>query len=151
MDSIIRVERNYPRDWDVFDELYGGWLNPEGPAFNYWNAISRDECYPSVDVIRGKTHYLMRVELPGLTEKDFDLEVRNGELVISGKPHNEEGVDERVLIRERMTGEFRRTFELPDDIDGEHIEATLKNGLLEIKLPIRTDPTNEKHIKVEVH
>ena len=151
MDSIIRVERTYPRDWDLFDELYSGWLNPEGPAFNYWSEVGSDACYPAVDVMRGKTHYLMRVELPGRTDKDFDLEVKDGVLVISGRAHGEEGADDRVLINERMTGEFRRTFELPEDVDGEHIEATLKNGLLEIKLPIRMGTTNEKHIKVEVH
>jgi HSP20 family protein len=151
MDTITRSERDYERIWDAVDDLYGGWLNPEWPATNMLYGRSTGACFPNVDVVREKTNYLLRMELPGLTEKDFNLEVRNGELDISGKIPETEGTDTRVIASERTSGEFCRTFELPDDVDSEHIEASLKNGLLEIKLPIKPGKTTEKHIKVEVH
>jgi len=146
--SIRGLGRDFERFWEEFSGLYreSGWT----PAFDWYISPESCGCFPNLDVIRGQDHFTMKVELPGLTEKDFDLEVNNQVLTISGKYPEPEQKDETLIHRERSSGEFRRSFKLPDDVDGEHIEAVYKNGLLEIKLP-RTGKAAEKHIKVEVH
>jgi len=151
MDAITL--RDLRRDMEAlqedFDEIvYGPWI---APVSDFWFSPVECDCYPAVDVIRGKDYYRMLIELPGLTEKDFNLEVTRGNLEISGKRPDWDGKDGAIIHRESMTGEFCRTFELPEDVDSERIEANFKNGLLEVKLPRRERGGSEKHIKVEVH
>jgi HSP20 family molecular chaperone IbpA len=149
MDAITLLGRNMERFWEDFSDLYGESVVVPEMMTDYWFIPTSETCYPTVDILRTKEHYNLYVELPGLNEKDFNVEVNNGMLTISGKhvlPENKEAL---LIHSERPTGEFCRSFELPEDVDGEHIEANYKNGLLEIKLPRKVTP--EKHIKVEVH
>lgn len=149
MDTLAVLETNMERLWEDFSELYGeNHMAPEIVADFCFEPVACN-CGPAVDIVRAKDHYRLYVELPGLTDQDFKVEVEDRELVISGR-HPETALNDATLVHsERPVGEFKRSFALPLGVDGEHIQATYKNGLLEIKLP-RTERT-EKHIKVEVH
>jgi HSP20 family protein len=146
--NIREIGTGIDRFWEDFADLYRETLNT--PSFEWYVSTGGDSYYPVIDVVSAKDHYKLIVELPGLTEKDFTVDVKDGILTISGRYPEEEYKEETLVHRERMSGEFCRSLELPDTVDGEHIEAAYKNGLLEIKLP-RTEKTTEKHIKVEVH
>jgi HSP20 family protein len=96
---------------------------------------------PAVDVREEDKRYLIEAELPGLSEKDVKLELKNGVLELSTeKKENKEEKDERKWIRrERREFAFRRSFVLPEDADGEKIEAHFKDGLLTVELPKKAE------------
>jgi HSP20 family protein len=92
--------------------------------------------YPAVDVLESKDSYLLRAELPGMNREDFNLEVKNGMLTISGERKFEElisGVQYRSV--ERVSGEFSRSFYLPQTVQQNGIQATYRDGILEIYVP----------------
>jgi len=149
MDAITLLGRNLERFWEDFSDLYGETSYVPEVVTDFWFEPTECNCYPTVDIVRAKDHYNLYVELPGLTDKDFNVEVVNGTLTISGKLPETDAKDATLIHSERPTGDFCRSFELPDEVDGEHIEAVYKSGLLEVKLPRKETP--EKHIKVEVH
>jgi len=93
---------------------------------------------PVVDVREKDNRYLIEVELPGVSEKDLRLELKNDLLTLSTE-RKEEGEEKdkagKWIRRERRESFFSRSFELPEDADGEKIEAKFKDGLLTIELP----------------
>jgi len=96
---------------------------------------------PPADVLEGETSYLIEVELPGLSEKDLRLELKDGILSLSTtKEEKKEGTEGKPdltawLRRERREYSFARSFLLPEDADGDAIQAKLKDGLLTVELP----------------
>ena len=125
MRGLIRYARpNALFDWDgMLDNFF-----TDTPV---WNTRA-----PAVDVREKDDEYLMEVELPGLTDKDIELNVEDNILTLSSK--KEESKEEKkngYLIRERRDHEFARTFVLPAEVDREKIKAEFKNGLLVVNIP----------------
>lgn len=93
---------------------------------------------PAIDVLDEEGRYVVEAELPGLSDKDIKLELKDGNLSLStAGGENREGKNEKArwLQRERRVFQFSRFFALPDDVDVEKIEATFRDGLLTIALP----------------
>ena len=109
---------------------------------------------PAVDVKEEDKRYLIEAELPGLTDKDVKLEVKNDVLTLSTAKKEEKNEKDpknplKFLRHERREFAFQRSFELPDDVDAEHIDAQFKNGVLTVALPKR-DVVPAKTIQVKV-
>lgn len=145
--TLRDIGRDLEKFWQDLREVYREGGNPE--LFRYLGAATCDGT-PNVDVYRSDDHFTLVAELPGLTEKDIDIQVQEGKLTITGKYPVREREGETLVRREGIEGDFCRSFELPEDVDSEHIQASFKNGILELKLP-RTGKAPEKRIKVEVH
>jgi HSP20 family protein len=93
---------------------------------------------PIIDVLEKKDRYVIEAELPGLTEKDIKLEVKQGLLVLSTEKKekkDEKDGDGTWIRRERSDLRFSRSFDLPEDTDVDKIEAKFRDGLLSIELP----------------
>lgn len=93
---------------------------------------------PAVDVREEDSRYVIEAELPGLSEKDVQLELKDGLLTLSTSEKTEASEENKAmkwLRRERREFSFKRVFEIPDNADGERIEAHFKNGLLSVELP----------------
>jgi len=138
---------------EIEKEMNRLWENWVRPWFEDWFELGwegEEENFPTVDILKDKDHYQMIVELPGLREKDFSLEVDNRVLTIKGNRPEPELKDARWIRRERTYGEFLRRFQLPEEVDTEKIEAKFKDGILEIHLPIRQS-SKPKEIRIEVH
>jgi HSP20 family protein len=91
---------------------------------------------PSVDIRETEDALLVQAELPGIDKKDVKVEVHNGVLTISGERRYEKDVNEHHVHRvERAYGSFSRSFSLPVNIDGDKVEAHMKDGVLEVRLP----------------
>lgn len=96
---------------------------------------------PDVDVKECKDNYTLEMDLPGRSENDVQLELDNNILTISSTKTEETKEDKKDeaktkwLIRERKTSSFSRRFTLPEDIDAENVQATFKNGVLNINIP----------------
>jgi len=93
---------------------------------------------PSVDIRETDDALLVQAELPGINKKDVKVEVHEGMLTISGERRYEKDVKEKNVHRvERAYGSFSRSFSLPSNIDGDKVEAKMKDGVLEVRLSKR--------------
>ena len=112
----------------LFDQTLARGLNRTGSSSTVWQ--------PAVDVLESKDSYLLRAELPGMNKDDFNLGVKNGILTISGERKREElvsGVQYRSV--ERVAGKFSRSFYLPQTVQQDGIQATYRDGILEVYVP----------------
>ncbi len=97
-------------------------------------AINPSIWKPSFEVLDMDTSYRVRAELPGMDKKDINIEIQNDVLIISGeKKYNNENLDSNYS--EFSYGEFSRSFNLPDDVKGNNIKASMRNGILALEIP----------------
>jgi HSP20 family protein len=116
-----------------------------------WAKPSVSNLYPAVDVLESKDSYLIRAELPGMKREDIKVEVKDGTLILSGERKSEkpaEGVEYRHV--ERVGAKFWRSFSLPETVKHDGIEASYKDGMLEIRVP-RAEEARPRQIEVSVH
>ena len=111
---------------------------------------------PAINVIENEKDYRVDVAAPGMTKEDFDIHVGEGnQLVISMEKkseNNEKGKEgEKYLRREFAYTAFRQAFDLPDNVDAEHISAAMENGVLEITLPKLQADTAKASRVIEIH
>ena len=91
---------------------------------------------PAVDMYIEGHEIVMKADLPGVKKEDLHLDLAENVLTLSGEKKMEETVEKRGIYRtERSYGSFERSFELPANVDYEKITATLKEGVLEIRIP----------------
>ncbi|RMH60126.1 MAG: Hsp20/alpha crystallin family protein [Zetaproteobacteria bacterium] len=91
---------------------------------------------PAVDIRETDDELRVLAELPGIEKKDVHVEVREGVLTISGERRYEKDVKEENVHRsERAYGRFSRSFVLPAQVDADKVEARMRNGVLEVRLP----------------
>jgi HSP20 family protein len=90
---------------------------------------------PAVDITEEEDHFLIKADLPGVDEKDIEVKVHDGVLLLSGKREETREEEEGYSYRERRSGSFCRQFRLGRNVDAEKIEAAYKKGVLEVKLP----------------
>ena len=91
---------------------------------------------PAVDIREEKDRYVILADLPGVDPKDIEITMEKGVLTIKGERVSEEKESHEGYSRvERVRGTFYRRFSLPDSADADNIQASGKNGVLEIVLP----------------
>ncbi len=110
-------------DWmeRLFSSAFGV-LTPETRAFPAMNIWETDDAL------------WVEAEVPGVRMEDLDILLNGKELAIRGKAGLQEEVQGIYHRRERGTGEFRRVVHLPVEVDPEHVEAHVKNGVLTVKM-----------------
>ena len=92
--------------------------------------------WPPVDILESKDGYLLRAELPGMKREDFNLEIKDGALTLSGERKFDEAANGVQYHRvERVAGKFIRTFYLPQSVNSSEIKASYRDGILEIHVP----------------
>ena len=92
--------------------------------------------YPKVNVYENDKKVGIVAEIPGLDKKDLTIEVQDGNLTISGNKHSVvEDENAKVLRRELKGSSFKRSFALGENLDGDDIKASFKNGVLNIDIP----------------
>jgi HSP20 family protein len=89
---------------------------------------------PLADMEETDDAYVIDVELPGVEKKDVDIEILGRRLVISGERREQERVG-WLRRRTRSWGRFLFDVTLPDDVDEEHVEASLNDGVLHVRVP----------------
>jgi HSP20 family protein len=91
---------------------------------------------PAMDILESNDAYIIRAELPGFEKDDLNVEVKDGTLTLSGQRKSEElaeGVQYRSV--ERVSGKFVRSVILPKTVNADRIQASYKDGVLEIQVP----------------
>jgi HSP20 family protein len=91
--------------------------------------------FPPVNVFNDKEGYVVRVEVPGVTPDSVNIESHGRTLTISGKRETSAPASSSFHRRERKSGEFSRSLQLPADLDLGRSEASYKHGMLTIRIP----------------
>ena len=130
----------------LFDDFTRGWPT----LARGWPTISRtSELMPSMDVIETDKEFEITAELPGLQEKDIQVNVADNVLTIKGeKKAEKEEKDKNYRMFERSYGSFYRTLDLPDGVNFDNIKATLLNGVLKVTVP-KPAPAEVKKVEVK--
>jgi HSP20 family protein len=105
---------------------------------------------PPVDVYEDEHGVTLKIEVPGIEEKDIDVRIENNTLTVHGERKFEtEEKEENFRRVERQYGSFTRTFTLPNTVDQESVQADYDKGVLKIKLAKKAE-SKPKQIKVNV-
>jgi HSP20 family protein len=136
----------FRREMDrLFDNLDGGFWRAAFPRSLYGMApMARAEptwtAAPAVDVVETDKAYEIVAEMPGMDEKNVEVNFANGILTIKGeKKEGKEETKKDYYLRERTFGAYQRAFQVPDVVDAEKIEATFQKGVLTVRLPKSMD------------
>ncbi len=105
---------------------------------------------PAVDIYDSKENILIKADIPGLSKEDIEVTVHGDTLVIKGEKKHEKEVKEKDYIRtERFYGNFQRAIRLPAEVETNKVDATYKNGVLELVLP-KNEKAKPKQIKLDI-
>lgn len=138
--SFMSLQREIDR---LFDDFSRGF--PTFPSFGNGKA----ELLPSMDVTETDKDIQITAELPGLEEKDVQINVADNLLTIRGeKKAEKEEKDKNYQLIERSYGSFERTIELPDGVNADAIQASIAKGVLTVTVP-KPAPAQSKKIEVK--
>jgi HSP20 family protein len=120
--------------------------SPEGPE----EALTTTTFAPPVDIYEDEHNITLKMEVPGIDEKDIDVHIENITLTVRGERKFEKEEKEENFRRiERQYGSFTRVFTLPSSVDTGQVSANYDNGVLKIKLAKKAE-IKPKQIKVSV-
>ena len=103
---------------------------------------------PSMDLVEADDHFVLKADLPGLSEEDVSIEVRDNALTISGERKAEHESRERGWYRvERSFGRFSRSLSLPEGINPDAITASFDRGVLSVTIP---KPEQRKPRRIQI-
>jgi len=126
----------------LFRESY----NPEAPE----EALTTTSFAPPVDIYEDEHNITLKLEVPGIDEKDIDVRIEGNTLTVHGERKIETDEKEENFRRvERQYGSFTRSFTLPSSVDLGQVSADYEKGVLNIKLAKKTE-AKPKQIKVNV-
>jgi HSP20 family protein len=133
---------------DLFDEMDRLWETFMPTPWRF-RAAGSQRIMPALDIFEkdGKLH--INAELPGMQDKDIEIEVADDVLTISGEKRDEREVKEDHYYRsERSYGSFQRQVALPAGADTDNVEAAFKDGVLKIAMPVKAATSSAKKIEV---
>lgn len=149
MTQLTRFDR-----WEPFDEF----MTLRNRMNRLWNRFGEDtdepmltaKWSPTADIYETKDAFIVKAEIPGIDEKDIDVEIENGVLTIQGERNFEQKTDNKDFHRiERSYGKFMRAFTMPQNINADRIMAVYNNGVLEVTVP-KKEEAKPKKIQLEV-
>jgi len=124
----------------------GTWLTQEPFFFDWFNTST----FPAVDVEETDEEVIINAEMPGLSEKDFQVELQGQRLILRGeKKFQQEKKDRSYYYAECQYGSFSRVIPLPCEVVAEKAEAKYKNGVLQIRLP-KSESAKAHRIQIKV-
>jgi HSP20 family protein len=125
----------------MFNEFFRGGNGEEaGSGLGSWT--------PAVDIHETDHGFVIKAELPGVSKDDVSVDVHQNTLTLRGQRKHEAEVKQDKYHRvERAYGTFQRSFVLPTAVDQEKVQATFKDGVLELHLP-KSDSAKPKRIAI---
>jgi HSP20 family protein len=127
------------------NRLFNTFFEGSGPATS---AGASRRWLPPMDLVETADHYVLRADLPGLSEEDVSVQLEDGVLTISGERKAEHEAQREGYYRlERGFGSFSRSLTLPDGVDGDAVTARFDRGVLEITI---AKPERKKPRRVQI-
>ena len=122
------------------DRLFDTFFGREAQSAQRW--------VPPMDLVEADDHFVLKADLPGLSQDDVRIEVADGSLSISGERKAEHEQTERGWYRiERPFGSFSRSLTLPEGVNADGIDARFSDGVLEVHIP---KPEERKPRRIEI-
>jgi HSP20 family protein len=124
--TSLQTEMN--RLFNTFFDSPSGGGGGNGGALRRW--------LPPMDLVETDDHFVLRADLPGLSEDEVGIEFEDGVLTVAGERKAEhEDKKEGFYRMERSFGQFRRSLTLPEGVDADGITASFDKGVLEVRIP----------------
>jgi len=128
------LRREIDRLFDDFDRDF--WGQSFRRSLADWEPRWIGDRAPAVDVVERERAYEITAELPGIDQNNIDVKFANGVLTIKAEKKQEaEENKKNYYMSERRYGSFERSFQAPDGVDSDKIEASFSNGVLKVTLP----------------
>jgi HSP20 family protein len=103
---------------------------------------------PAIDLVEVEDHFVLKADLPGLSQEDVSIEIQDGTLAISGERKSDHEQSEQGFYRvERSYGSFSRSLSLPDGVDADGVTADFADGVLTVQIP---KPSERKPRRVQI-
>jgi HSP20 family protein len=139
-EPLSELEQVTERMRRLLDQTFGdpGWPSAFGES-GAWS--------PPVDIEETDDTYVLEAELPGVKREDVDIEIVGNELAIKGQvvERERQGVLRR---RTRRTGRYEYRVALPDQVDGDKVDANLKDGVLTVRVP-KSQKAQRRRVEVK--
>lgn len=136
--NLVDIQGEVNRLFDTF----AGRPSAGTPAGRPW--------LPAVDMHETKDNLVLRVELPGVREKDVAVSITGDLLTIKGERRwEDESKDQKFLHVERVYGQFERMIQLPMAVQADKVKAAYRDGVLEITLP-KAEELKPREIKIDI-
>ena len=131
---------------DRMNRLFRDSFGPEGKD----ETLTTTAFAPPVDVYEDEHNVTLKIEVPGIDEKDIDVRIENNTLTVHGeRKFEKEEKEENYRRVERQYGSFTRSFSLPSTVNHDNVQADYDKGVLKIKLEKKAE-AKPKQIKVNV-
>ncbi|NCD40691.1 MAG: Hsp20/alpha crystallin family protein [Bacteroidia bacterium] len=143
--SLVRFSNQLPGLFDrFFDNELFDWSNR--------NFSTTNTTLPSVNIKEDVDGYEVEMAAPGLTKKDFCIELNNNTLTISSeKKEEKEGKDDQLFTRKEFSYQsFRRSFTLPATVESDKIAAKYDNGILKVSIPKKEEAKPKPAKQIEI-
>ena len=141
--AIVRWEplREFTTLQNEMNRLFGSVFDAPAPG----NGSTLRRWMPAMDLLETDSHFVLRADLPGMSEEDVNIEGEERVLTVSGerKAEHTERKDSYQRI-ERAFGSFSRSLTLPDGVDPEAVSASFDRGVLEVQIPKPEQPKPRK-------
>lgn len=124
---------------DFEKEMMNMW--PEQYRGSAWSDFS-----PAYEVSDKGEHYMMSFDLPGLNKDEINIEVRNGNLHVSGERKSE---NQKGDYSEKVYGRFERILSLPEGVSEEDLQARYEDGVLLVAVPKAVEKEKSKKIEIQ--
>ena len=127
---------------NIYDQFFGPDFFPSTYLFGDGNWD------PKLDISEGRKDITVKIEIPGIEAKDFDISIDGRRLTIKGEKKQDQKEKEETYYRvERSYGYFKRSIELPSEVDPNKVDASYKRGVLKMKFR-KLKESKTKRIKV---
>ncbi len=138
------------RDIVTLQDRMNRLFNDQLSNFGSEESLGSGSFVPAVDVYEDEQGIQLKIEVPGIDEKDIDLRLENNTLTVRGERKVEKDTKEENFRRiERRYGSFVRSFTLPNTVDAENVKAGYDKGVLSIQLP-KKEAAKPKQIKINI-
>ena len=145
MRDLVDFEREFNKMFNSFENRFGISRNKDEEN-EYENAV----WMPLTDIYEDKDKYTLKLDLPGIKKDDVKITFVDGRLSISGERNQEsEHKDSKCHRIERSFGKYYRSFNLPENVQSEKINAEFKDGQLTISVP-KAEEAKPKEIEIKV-
>jgi len=105
---------------------------------------------PAIDIYDSNDNVMVKADVPGMKKDEIDVSVQGDTLIIKGEKKHEKETKEKDYVRtERFYGAFNRALRLPASVDASKVNASYKNGVLELILP-KKEESKPKQLKIDI-
>ena len=147
--SLIPFETRYPEMFEDFRREVDGLMNRFFDRDSLRSSDGSGWFSPSINVAEAENSYEITVDLPGMKPDDFNVELRDGDLWISGERKQEhEETKKSWHVSECRYGQFRRMIRLGDDVQPDQINAEYVDGVLKVTVP-KSETSKPRRIPVK--